>query len=361
MVRLKLHRRLGSFSERWETYCGERGIPYDVVDCLDTDIMALLRTADALLWHWHHHDAREQLVARQVIMAAESMGVLAFPGTRTCWHFDDKLGQKYLLEAAGAPLAPTHVFYDPRRALDWIERTGFPKVFKLRKGAGSLNVRLVRNAREARALVKQAFTSGFRPAAPYHRDAAKRYRAALRKGELLAAVRRLPRALAAIRTINRALGSESGYVYFQDFVAGNDYDIRVTAIGNRAFGFTRDVRPGDFRASGSGRIVYDLDRIPPECVRIAFEVARRAGSQSMAFDFVLEDGARPLIVEVSYAYDPRAVYDCPGHWDRNLVWHEGHVWPQDAILEDLLEEARTRTPVGPGVRGGVLPHAREST
>ena len=126
-------------------------------------------------------------------------------------------------------------------------------------------------------------------------------------------------------------------MYFQDFLDGNSFDTRVTIIGDRAFAFTRDVRPGDFRASGSGRVVYDGRRIHPECVKIAFEVTRRVGSQSMAFDFVMDGGGAPRIAEVSYCYDARAVYDCAGHWDARLVWHEGHVWPQDAILIDLLE------------------------
>ena len=38
-----------------------------------------------------------------------------------------------------------------------------------------------------------------------------------------------------------------GYVYFQDFIPDNQFDTRVTVIGNRAFAFIRKVRPGDFR------------------------------------------------------------------------------------------------------------------
>ena len=30
------------------------------------------------------------------------------------------------------------------------------------------------------------------------------------------------------------------------------------------------------------------------------------------------------------------VYSCPGYWDAKLNWHEGHFWPQDTILIDLL-------------------------
>ena len=114
-VQLAIHPYEGSFSGRWMAYCDEHKIPYRLVNCLDSDIIAQLASVDALLWHWHHQDPSAQLMARQVIMAAEAMGVAVFPNTPTCWHFDDKVAQKYLLEAVGAPLVPTYVFYDLQR------------------------------------------------------------------------------------------------------------------------------------------------------------------------------------------------------------------------------------------------------
>jgi glutathione synthase/RimK-type ligase-like ATP-grasp enzyme len=50
---------------------------------------------------------------------------------------------------------------------------------------------------------------------------------------------------------------EKNYVYFQDFIPQNDFDIRIIVIGKRAFAIKRMVRKGDFRASGSGNIKYD--------------------------------------------------------------------------------------------------------
>jgi glutathione synthase/RimK-type ligase-like ATP-grasp enzyme len=341
-VQLAIHAREGSFSERWTTYCDEHKISYRLVNCLGSDIIPALGSVDALLWHWHHQDPRAQLTARQIIMAAEAMGVLVFPSTATGWHFDDKVAQKYLLEAVGAPLPPTHVFYDLSEALRWIDGAVFPKVFKLRTGAGSFNVRLVRDASHARRLAKQAFAGGFRPVAGYQQDAVKRLRTVRQRRDLLGIVKRLPRTLATIRQLNRSLGRERGYIYFQDFVAGNEFDTRVTIVGNRAFAFTRNVRAGDFRASGSGEIVYDVHRIDLQCVQIAFDITKKIGSQSIAFDFVMAAHQQPLIVEVSYGYDPAAVYQCAGYWDDQLRWHQGHMWPQDAILIDLLADLSQR-------------------
>jgi glutathione synthase/RimK-type ligase-like ATP-grasp enzyme len=333
-----IHHRIGSFSDRWVAYCELQGISYKLVNCLDSDIMKQLSSSVALLWHWDHGDPRDQLMARHVIRAVEMMGVTVFPSVSTCWHFDDKIAQKYLLETIGAPLVPTYVFYDLKEALHWIDRTSFPKVFKLRRGAGSSNVKLARSATEARALAERAFSSGFSPVPHYGQDARKRYRIAKKRGDLLSVVRRIPQTLATIRDKRRMMGREKGYVYFQDFIPGNDFDTRVTIIGDRAFAYTRNVRPCDFRASGSGDVVYDTDRINRRCVEIAFDVTRKVGSQSMAFDFVLGEHQQPLVLEVSYAFIPQLVHSCPGYWDGRLTWYEGHVWPQDAILIDLLDE-----------------------
>ena len=69
---------------------------------------------------------------------------------------------------------------------------------------------------------------------------------------------------------------------------------------------------------------------------------------------VLAKNTQPMIVEVSYCYVPESVYNCPGHWDRQLNWHEGHMWPEDAILIDLLEEVgRRKSSRSPSVCGFV--------
>lgn len=337
-VQLAIHDRKGSFSDRWIAYCESQGIQYKVVNCLDPNIVKQLSSSDGLLWHWSQDDPREQLVARYVIKAAEMMGVKVFPNLSSCWHFDDKVAQKYLFEAISAPLVPTYVFYDLKEALRWIDQASFPKVFKLRKGAGSKNVKLVHNTTEARALAKRAFSSGFSPVPHYSQDALKRYRTAKKHGDLLNVLKRLPRVLVTIKGNKKLMGHEKGYIYFQDFIPGNAFDTRVTVIGDSAFIYTRNVRPGDFRASGSGDVVYDADRINRRCVEIAFEVTRKVGSQSLAFDFVLGEHQQPLVLEVSYAFIPHLVHSCPGYWDSKLNWHEGHVWPQDAILIDLLHD-----------------------
>src|SRR5688500_5578318 len=92
---LSIHHREHSYSDRWTAYCDMHSIPYRAVNCLDSGIMKQLASSAGLLWHWDQADPREQVAARHVIKAAEAMGVAVFPNTSTCWHFDDKIAQKY--------------------------------------------------------------------------------------------------------------------------------------------------------------------------------------------------------------------------------------------------------------------------
>lgn len=339
MKPIAIQPRPGSFSDRWIEYCRERALPFRLVDCYSHEVIATLRECSALLWHIGHGIPADLLMGRHVLDAAEVMGLRVFPNWATQWHFDDKIAQKYLLESVGAPLVPTYAFFSRAAAGEWIRQASFPKVFKLRRGSGSRNVRLVRGAREAHALVRQAFRQGFKASGPVVDSvSAWKVRQARRSGSLLELIKSVPGRLWLRWQRDRLMGRERGYAYFQEFIPGNEFDTRVTVIGSRAFAFRRRVRPGDFRASGSGQIVHERSEIRPDCLRIAFEVAAGLKSQSTAFDFVIGRDGGPLIVEISFGYAARPVYDCGGFWDRELRWHDLPTWPQDAILEDLVSE-----------------------
>ena len=124
---LAIHHREGSFSNKWIEYCKIFNVKYKLVNCYSTDIIRDLEGCYGLMWHWHHNDYMAQLFARQLFLSLEAMGLRTFPNARTCWHFDDKLGQKYLLESINAPLINSYVFYDLNTALKWIDGESFPK------------------------------------------------------------------------------------------------------------------------------------------------------------------------------------------------------------------------------------------
>ncbi len=324
-----------SFRPEWEEYCKQNQIPYRLVNAYDSNIINQVKECEAFLFHHHHTDPRDYNFAKQLLFSLEQSGLKVFPNFNTGWHFDDKLGQKYLLESLNAPLVPTHVFYNKSEALEFAKTTTYPKVFKLRGGAGSNNVSLIRNQKEAKRHIEKSFGNGFEN---YNRWGD--LKEILRRFELGSAtvkeVLKSFRRLIVSTEFSKTAGREKGYFLIQDFLPNNTFDIRVITIGKRAFAIKRPVRKDDFRASGSGMILYDKNEIDERCLNIAFDITARMQAQSVAYDFVFDQDHNPLIVEVNYGFAHRAYDLCPGWWDSSLEFHPGEINPCGWIIEEIL-------------------------
>ncbi len=339
-MKIAIHFTHMYFSQGWIDYCENNQIDYQLVNCYDTDIIRQLKDCDALMWHHDHMDAKDTRFAKQLLFALEQSGKVVFPDFRSNWHFDDKLGQKYLLEAAGAPLVPSYAFYSKEDALKWAGQTTFPKVFKLRGGSGSDQVRLLKNKREAVRAIRIAFGRGYSQYSPW-RNLRERWRK-FRKGmtglkDVLAGVARLFRTT----RFSRVQGRIRGYFYAQDFIPDNTHDIRVTYVNGKVFALRRRVRPGDFRASGGGLIEFDVTNIPDKAIEIGFEFAKKLELQNGAFDFVM-DGEQPLITEISYGFGYTEEQFLHGYWDEDLRFHPGPFDPYGWMVEGIIERIRNR-------------------
>lgn len=336
-MKIAIHKSDWGFSKNWISYCKEKKIPFKIVNCYESNIIDQIKDCNVLFWHHHHTLAKDKVFAKQLLFAIEQSGKKVFPDFNTGWHFDDKLGQKYLLESIKAPLVPTEVFYSKKAANSWAESTVFPKVFKLRGGAGSSNVKLVHSKKEAKKLTATAFGKGFPSYNKWGnlKEEFRRYK--LNKGAYKDVLKSIRRVFVSTE-FARIHGRDKGYVLFQEFIPNNTFDIRIITIADKAFGLKRLVRNGDFRASGSGFIEYEKEKIDERCVVIAFNVTQRLKAQCVAYDFVFDAENNPLIVEINYGFAHQAYFNCPGYWDIDLIWHQEKFdsthWMIDLFLVD---------------------------
>lgn len=337
---IAIHHTKATFSDRWVAYCKEKNIPFKIVDCYKNDIIHQLKGCDALMWHFHHAHSKDTLFAKQLMYSAAAMGKITFPDLNSIWHFDDKVGQKYLLEAVAAPLAPSHVFYSKKDALEWINHTHFPKVFKLRSGSSSAGVKLVKTKGEAETLINKAFGKGFKKFDGWENFIERLRKFRNGKTTITDVCKGFIRIFYKTKYARMA-GREKGYIYFQDFIANNNSDIRVVVINQKAFAIKRLARENDFRASGSGSILYDKELFDVETVKIAFEVSEKLNAKCLAYDFVYNSN-KPLIVEISYGFATAGYDPCPGYWDRELNWYEGPFNPQSWMVEDVLQQTKSK-------------------
>jgi len=335
MNKIAIHKRVGSFSDRWIEYCLQNTIDFKIVNCYEDDILEQLKDCEGLLWHWQHNDSKAILFAKQLIYLLELSGKKVFPNTRTIWHFDDKICQKYIFESIKAPLPKTILFFDKEKALNWAAATEFPKVFKLRRGAGSNNVLLVKDKNQAKRLIKKAFYEGF-PSINKKSILKDKYLGLLSDFKFVKAVHLIYRSIKILKENSGEI--EKGYVLFQDYIDTSGYDIRTVIVGSKCVAIKRLCRKHDFRASGSGLFQYDHEEIDPEIIRISFQLYRDMRVQIAAFDFVKAPEGIPYVLEVSYAFAITPYDLCDGYWDDKIIWHQGKLILQNLILEEFLEK-----------------------
>ncbi len=340
-MKLAIHHYPGRYSEQWMEYCKANSIEYKLVNCYNTDILEQLKDCDGLMWNWDQNNYRSALMAKQLTSAVQLMGKHIFPDYNSCWHFEDKVAQKYLFESINAPLIKSYVFYSKEEAEKWLDSTTFPKVFKLRTGAGSVNVKLVRTRSAAQSLITKCFGSGFSQHNRWGRLKEKFW--IFRRDKNFEAVKGIAKGIGRLfipTELAKFSHHEKGYAYFQEFVPGNDSDTRLFIIGNKCMGMIRYVRENDFRASGSGIRDYNPELIDHRCIKIAFEMSQKLKLQTAAYDFIFENG-EPKIIEVCYTSVPGPFYhNCQGYWDNNLQWHPGKVQPEYYMIEEFIQRIK---------------------
>lgn len=338
-MKIAIHPNTNSFSERWIKYCEEQNVDYKIVNAFDTNIIEQLKDCDIFMWHHHHAQYKDVLTAKKILFALEQAGIKVFPNFNTGWHFDDKVAQKYLLEAINAPLVPSYVFYDKEKALNWAKNASYPKVFKLKGGAGASNVKLVKSYSQAVSLVNQAFGQGFSQFDRFEYFKERYIKFKNGKDSFLGVLKGIAR-IFIIPEFSKKQPKEAGYIYFQDFMPNNTTDFRLKVVDKKCWGFQRKVRENDFRASGSGNLIFDSKAIPEKMVEIALNVSEKLGLQSVAFDFILDKEGKPLIVEISYGFGIDENEFNYGYWDEQLIYHKQEFRPQDWMIETLIKEIK---------------------
>jgi glutathione synthase/RimK-type ligase-like ATP-grasp enzyme len=309
---------------------------YAQLDLDRHDWLALLRPYDVVIWKSPNMGVtRSQHFKEKVYVLEKHCGKLVVPNVDSMWHFESKVAQSHLFAAEDIPTPATTVTFSWQDAEQALAASRFPLVFKKGEGAASTNVRLVKSRRAAMRLWAKAFSSQI-------------YRAARLQGRRWHHI--------ALHSFwkqwfwewfgHRLRGSESvGYLYWQEFLDANAADLRITVIGDRyAYGFWRNNRPNDFRASGSGRI--DFERaIPADCVRACMAISRRLNFDSMAYDILFKDG-QFVIGEISYGYVDWAPQHAAGHYelcsDAGMKFVTGHVWPQTLWVDWALRRWEDR-------------------
>jgi glutathione synthase/RimK-type ligase-like ATP-grasp enzyme len=311
-----------NWNKEIEIYCKEKNIEYEILNPYGTNIICELDKYSAIVWPVQNFVLADLLEANSILRIAEDKGLRVFPNQKTIWHFDDKIAEMYLFQSAGVSIPKSYVFYLLDDCLEWLTHAEFPIVAKIRRGAGSENVILLKTLSQAQKYAKRMFSNGYSPAPSIAFRTKSMLQSAVNFTDIISRVKKIPQFLYT-RKHAMQLPVERGYCYFQEFIPNNSYDLKIVVVGNKMSFIGRKTRKNDFRASGSGSLIYDKSLINNSIINSAFDVYDRLGLQCIGFDMVIDNRDNSIkIVEMSYGFDWKALLKSGGYWDRDSHWHD---------------------------------------
>lgn len=212
--------------------------------------------------------------------------------------FDDKVKQSIRLSTLSIP-TPFFIYRESfKEAASACKSLQLPVVFKLKKGAGSSNVRLIKSKIGLMYYLMRSFTIGF-ASVSYFRIGCDLISKTFVKFQVLSLLRGLKYLMySPIGLILNASNRERGYIYLQEFVPDQEGDIRVLVAFDRFVVLERGNRHKDFRASGSGLFRFP-ERVDTLLLKNANEIANKLDTRWVALDFLVDHGSYKLI-EYSY-------------------------------------------------------------
>lgn len=323
----------------WESFCKKHSIEYEIIDLMQVNAIETLKNFDVVLWHFGNYSYEEMLEARSILMAASTLGVKVFPNHNEAWHFDDKVAEMYALQAVHAPMPKSQVFYNMKNLKQAVVNgeIEFPIVAKLRTGSGSHNVKLIRNKRKLFNYAKRMFGKGFKPAPSILYKTSSNIRSSHNWQTFKAKVKRIPEFL---RTLAGAykFPREKGYVYLQEFIPNDNFDIKVVVLGDKCTGFHRPVRSHDFRASGGGGFIDDTSVFTEQIVKSAFATAEALGMRCVGFDYVIDKRTGlGKIIEMSYGCG-HDISGSGGYYTRDFKWVPQPITLEEEIIRFMLKK-----------------------
>lgn len=324
----------------WEEYLKENGIEYDKVDLFAVDAIETLKNYDVLLWHFGQYGWTDMLETRSILYSAKKMGLKVFPDFNDAWHFDDKVAEMYILQAIGAPLPGSKVFYKMPVLKEAVKNGDicFPIVAKLRTGSGSHNVKLIKSKSQLFSYARRMFGRGYNPAPSIIYKTTSNIRSSHDKATFIAKFKRIPEFLQVLKGA-RMFNNEKGYVYLQEFIPNDGFDMKVVVVGDKLSGLYRPTRSHDFRASGGGEVYYDKNLFTEDLIKSAFKTADALGVKCIGFDFVVnKETGKAVIVEMSYGFSHKAIMGMNGWFDRDCQWHDGALNAPEEIIKNLLKD-----------------------
>ena len=222
---------------------------------------------------------------KPLLATLEAKGAILIPNRFHGELYEDK----YLQARAFSPFMPETVLIDDEaKAMHMIGVFDYPFISKSKTGSASADVRLIRNANEAKREIEAVFGDG-------------------------------------LNTVHRACETvQKDYLIWQEFLSGNPYDYRIVATGRSLMALQRHNWPGTVFASGSGE-----NNPAPETpelwdvLRAAHKFFAATQARWCGIDMVRDSrSGQWKLLETTLGWQQSAYLDCPYYCDAG----DGYGW-----------------------------------
>jgi glutathione synthase/RimK-type ligase-like ATP-grasp enzyme len=305
--RVGLLQDCGPFPQ-WTKYCrflDTNAIPFALYDIHARDWRARAGRYDVIIGLDSCELSGLNEIRRKFYVLEHHMHRRCYPRYDDILLYEDKILESYLADTYGLPFARTYIYNCEKEALAAAEEFSYPIVSKVVPGSGSVGVELVTSPSRCRAIIRKAFSPGGRqthdPCAP-----------------------------------------QKDYVYLQEYIPNDGFDIRVIVVGNKMFGFYRKVPAGEFRASGMS--LEEHRELPSQALRIAEKAYRAIKSPVLAVDMLRSPEGEYRIIEMSpqsriCTCEELQVQGVPGYYTaegNSYSFQPGRVWIQELALQEFF-------------------------
>ncbi len=334
----KLHST--NWSLAWKEYCENNNLYYKIINPYKIGVVMQLLEFDIILWHYSNYSFKDMLMAKNILNTLEYHDKKVFPSSKDAWHFDDKLAETYLLESILAPIPKSFYYYnynDLKYAINNNE-VSFPIIAKLRNGSGSHNVKKIDTAKELKSYGKKMFTSGLNSAPSLMYKASSNIKSSKSLKTFINRAKRIPEFLKSLSNAKK-FNVERGYVYLQEFVPNDGYDLKIVVVGDKLSFIGRNIRQGEFRASGGGDIFYEKEKVTKNVINSAFKTSEELGFECMGYDYVVDNKTgEGKIIEISYGFSHHTLLQAGGYFDRQGNWYNEPLNTPKEILKNLITQ-----------------------
>jgi glutathione synthase/RimK-type ligase-like ATP-grasp enzyme len=287
-------------------------IPYEIYDIHKSNWLTVGKKYDIIIWRPFSMPSSIDESKKKIYLIEKHLNKTIYPSFEMIMLYEDKIMQYELMKFRGLPVVETFISNNYDEINDALPKLKYPLIAKINMGSGSLGTELISSIKQARELTQKVFSyAGRMTYWPYLR--------------------------------------QKDYVYFQKYIDGAKYDLRIIIVGDVAGGYYRDVPRGEFRASGMHTERHGP--ISEEALWIAKEVADKLGFLSIAVDMVFcKEDNNFKIIEISSFIEVQSEMEVPAKVDgisgiyrlntqsHKITFEPKNFWLQEFILYEFFNK-----------------------